>query len=132
MSTVKNPEEKKILSLKLDRRNTYGENAKASRKSIPRAKQRTSKQTRHAAVEVLMTQKSPADLLDLDAVEAEVKDREVASKHKAFRKHTDGRLAHVLLDKKMDQGRWRRSEDIVSDHEIVVLRNSLTKKQSGA
>ena len=30
MSTVKNPEEKKLLSLKHDRRNTYGENAKAN------------------------------------------------------------------------------------------------------
>jgi hypothetical protein len=36
MSTIKNPEEKKRLSLKHDRRNVYGENAKASRKGIPR------------------------------------------------------------------------------------------------
>lgn len=32
------PQEKKHLSLKKDRRNVYGENAKASRKNIPRRK----------------------------------------------------------------------------------------------
>jgi hypothetical protein len=34
MSTIKNPEEKKRLSLERDRRNQYGENDKASRKAI--------------------------------------------------------------------------------------------------
>jgi hypothetical protein len=40
MSTIKNPEEKKQLSLERDRRNRYGENSKSSRKSIQRGKQR--------------------------------------------------------------------------------------------
>lgn len=34
----KSPQEKKELSLKRDRRNTYGENDKSSRKNIPRSK----------------------------------------------------------------------------------------------
>jgi hypothetical protein len=40
MSTVKHPKEKKELSLERDRRNTYGENSKSSRKGIRRGKQR--------------------------------------------------------------------------------------------
>jgi len=39
MSTVRNPEEKKRLSLARDRRNGYGENRKSSRKNIQRGKQ---------------------------------------------------------------------------------------------
>lgn len=35
---AKSPQEKKRLSLQRDRRNTYGENDKASRKNIPRSK----------------------------------------------------------------------------------------------
>src|SRR5258708_34402650 len=40
VSTVKNPEEKKRVSLARDRRNRYGENSKSSRKSIPRGRKR--------------------------------------------------------------------------------------------
>ena len=38
MSKVKNPQEKKKLSYAKDRRNSYGESDKGSRKSIPRSK----------------------------------------------------------------------------------------------
>lgn len=38
MSKVKNPQEKKRLSLSKDRRNCYGENDKSSRKNIKRNK----------------------------------------------------------------------------------------------
>ena len=41
----KSSRDKKELSLQRDRRNTYGENAKASRKSIPKAKQRSHQAT---------------------------------------------------------------------------------------
>jgi len=40
MSTITNPEEKKQFSLERDRRNSYGENRKSSRKSIQRGKER--------------------------------------------------------------------------------------------
>ena len=53
MSTVKSPGEKKQLSLKLDRRNTYGENAKASRKGIQKGKQRQHMNERRSTGEVL-------------------------------------------------------------------------------
>ena len=42
------PQEKKELSLQKDRRNAYGENDKASRKNIPRAKARVNRANRRA------------------------------------------------------------------------------------
>jgi hypothetical protein len=39
MSSAKSPQVKKKLSLERDRRNTYGENAKSSRRNIPKSKQ---------------------------------------------------------------------------------------------
>ncbi len=42
------PQEKKALSLKKDRRNTYGNNDKAARKAIPRAKALANRAVRRA------------------------------------------------------------------------------------
>jgi hypothetical protein len=53
MSTIKNPEEKKRLSLARDRRNRFGENSKSSRKNIPRGKQRRHMDERRTVAEVL-------------------------------------------------------------------------------
>ena len=53
MSKVKNPRAKKRLSLERDRRNTYGENAKSSRKNIQRGKQRTQMKERRGVTQVL-------------------------------------------------------------------------------
>ncbi len=44
----KSPQEKKALSYVRDRRNDYGENDKASRKNIPRAKARSHRLVRRA------------------------------------------------------------------------------------
>jgi hypothetical protein len=46
MSKVKIPQDKKRLSLLKDRRNSYGENSKSSRKNIPLSKQRSSQNQR--------------------------------------------------------------------------------------
>ena len=43
----RSPQEKKALSLKKDRRNTFGENQKASRKAIPKRKALESRRNRH-------------------------------------------------------------------------------------
>ena len=53
MSSVKAPPEKKRLSLALDRRNNYGENAKASRKNIPKAKARSIRAERRTVQQVV-------------------------------------------------------------------------------
>lgn len=43
------PQEKKVLSLEKDRRNTFGENDKASRKNIPRSKAISHREARRKA-----------------------------------------------------------------------------------
>ena len=53
MSKVSDPTEKKRLSLELDCRNTYGENSKASRKSIPAGKAREHRRERRTVTEIL-------------------------------------------------------------------------------
>jgi hypothetical protein len=47
------PQEKKRLSLEKGRRNTYGENDKASRKNIPRAKARVNRAHRSMDRQIL-------------------------------------------------------------------------------
>ena len=47
--TPRTPQEKKRLSLKKDRRNTYGENDKSSRKNIPLSKALSHRKVRHKA-----------------------------------------------------------------------------------
>ncbi len=47
------PQQKKTLSLSRDRRNRYGQNAKASRKLIPLRKAKAKRSVRHAANQAL-------------------------------------------------------------------------------
>ena len=51
----KTPQEKKRLSYAKDRRNTYGENDKSSRRNIPAAKARQRRANRRVAHQVLTT-----------------------------------------------------------------------------
>ena len=56
--TPKTPQDKKRLSLQKDRRNAYGQNDKASRNAIPRAKAKSHRGVRHkskAALERSLT-----------------------------------------------------------------------------
>jgi hypothetical protein len=53
MSAIKNPKTKKQWSLERDRRNTYGENGKSSRKNIKLGKQRRHMDERRTVGEVL-------------------------------------------------------------------------------
>ncbi|MET3912937.1 hypothetical protein ABID59_007311 [Bradyrhizobium sp. S3.3.6] len=59
MSKVKTPREKKQLSYANDRRNTYGENQKSSRKNIPRSKQLSHQDERRAVRQALIAARSP-------------------------------------------------------------------------
>jgi|GEM_PF-1331831 hypothetical protein len=64
MAKRKSPPEKKILSYEKDRRNTYGENSKASRKGVRRRKSWVNRTFRHAAQQRLRltdTQDSSGD-----------------------------------------------------------------------
>jgi hypothetical protein len=102
VSTVKNPEEKRRLSLARDRRNRYGENSKASRKSIQRGKQRRHMDERRTAGEALGRLKGCVKEED-EATEAELraKTRITDSQRRGFRKRPDTPLGVVLAAKKV-------------------------------
>jgi len=70
VSKIKSPEQKKALSLAKDRRNTYGENSKASRKGIRRGKQRSHMEQRRAVGQILSQVRTETD--DAQAIEADV------------------------------------------------------------
>lgn len=88
----KTPQEKKRLSLQKDRRNTYGENDKASRKNIPRAKSRVNRANRHTDRQILDTTLGAPDG-DLDDA---AEQRLVGRRRKSWRKWPDKPLGEVL------------------------------------
>jgi hypothetical protein len=100
MSTIKNPQEKKEVSLELDRRNTYGENSKSSRKSISRGKQRRHMNERRTVSEVLRP--LTGNVQEDDATDAELlaKTRIKDSQRRGFKKKPDTPLGVVLAAKK--------------------------------
>lgn len=100
MSTVKNPEEKKLFSLSRDRRNRYGENSKASRKSIQRGKQRRHMDERRTVGEVLNRLKGDVQEDEASAAELQAKTRIVDSERRGFRKKPDTPLGVVLENKR--------------------------------
>jgi hypothetical protein len=89
MSKVKSPSEKKRLSLALDRRNAYRENAKASRKGIPLSKARSHRAERHSVAETLRE----ATLTHADEAEASARSTARQKKAGAFKKSPDESLA---------------------------------------
>ena len=119
LSTVKNPEEKKLLSLKHDRRNVYGENAKASRKGVPRSKQLGNKSVRAAAAQVLANKRGASADLELDAAEALAKSRLVRSERSRFKKTPDAPLFKVLLARK--NGKPKFNSDCEPDMSLELI-----------
>jgi hypothetical protein len=106
MSAVKDQTEKKRLSLKLDSRNTYGENDKASRKLIPRGKQRQHQNGRRSAAQALHSISTDTPEDELVAAELLAKVRAVASKRKGFKKQSDEPLGIVLAKKRAGKPKW--------------------------
>ena len=100
MSTVKNPEEKKQLSLSRDRRNRYGENSKSSRKSIQRGKQRRHMDERRTVSEVLSRLKGNVQEDEATEAELRAKTRIVDSERRGFKKEPDTPLGVVLATKR--------------------------------
>jgi hypothetical protein len=88
----KTPQEKKRLSHEKDRRNTYGENSKASRKGIPLAKARANRSERHTQDHVLATAVGVENNDALAAVENLVRSTEP----RYWRKSPDTPLGEVL------------------------------------
>lgn len=99
MSKIKSPQSKKKDSLEHDLRNTYGENAKSSRKNIPRSKRRSHQAERRAAKGALVSLKNTVEEDVAVAAELKVRERILEKKRKGFRKKPDSPLNQVLQDK---------------------------------
>jgi hypothetical protein len=106
MSAVKDQTEKKRLSLKLDRRNAYGENDKASRKSIPRGKQRQHQNERRSAAQALHSIRGNVPEDDLVNAELLAKVKVTVSKRKGFKKKPDEPLEIMLAKKRAGRPKW--------------------------
>lgn len=92
MRSRKSPQEKKRLSLGRDRRNAYGENSKASRKNIPRAKAHVNRANRRADSVTLTDALGVRD----DELASRAEDAVEGRRRKVWRKWSDEPLAHKL------------------------------------
>jgi hypothetical protein len=99
MSKIKNPTQKKALSLSRDRRNVFRENSKASRKSIPRRKQLRHMDERRAVGHVLRGLNGEVDEDSASLAELEVKVAIADSRNRGFKKIPDQSLKAVLARK---------------------------------
>ncbi|MGO9777532.1 MAG: hypothetical protein ACLQGT_03290 [Terracidiphilus sp.] len=99
MSRLKNPQQKKLASLALDRRNVFGENDKSSRKSIPRGKQSSQQALRSAAKRFLLNSELLVDEDSANRVEFEVQSAVIQATRKSFKKQPDAPLGAVLRTK---------------------------------
>jgi O6-methylguanine-DNA--protein-cysteine methyltransferase len=100
MTKPKSPQEKKELSYIRDRRNDYGENAKASRKNIPRAKTNAKRAERHEqnqAVRSAIGAESEEQLIRAEITATTPKDR-------WWKKLADTPLGEYLTSKRSRRG----------------------------
>jgi len=127
VSKVKSATEKKALSLKRDRRNTYGENPQASRKGIRRGKQRSHMEERRSVGKILSHLRESAE--ESDVIEADVlsKTSLVRSKHKAFKKMPDRPLGEVIKRKQAKREESQsRGKDATPKYPNIYPRRYLT------
>lgn len=96
MSKIKSPDEKKRKSYASDCRNTYGENAKASRKNIPRSKQRGHMTERHVVAESLRSLRASPSGEEIEATESKTKAKAKLKRLSAFKKSPDKPLREYL------------------------------------
>ena len=102
MSKITSPSEKKALILELDRRNAYGENAKSSRKNIPRSKQRSHQQERRVVGRILDGLAADPEPDDVFAAEGAAKAAARAQKLGGFKKEPDTSLG-VIVERKLEK-----------------------------
>jgi HTH-type transcriptional regulator/antitoxin HigA len=95
-SRRKSPQVKKDLSLQHDRRNTYGENAKSSRKNIPRSKQTSHQELRRVTNSPLQSIKG--QVFEGITIEVELKSRmnSIQKSRTRFKKRPDKPLDQML------------------------------------
>jgi hypothetical protein len=104
MSKIKSPQEKKRLSLALDRRNVYGENDKASRKLIPKGRQRNHMAERRSANAALFRVKGTPDEDLAAGSEIKTKEATIRVRRSGFKKRPDVPL-ETVLERKAVTGR---------------------------
>ena len=96
VSKVKTPQEKKRLSYAHDRRNTYGENQKSSRKNIPRSKQLSHQDERRSVRQALVAAKGRVAGEAADDAQSQALRQAAIKKLRAFRKSPDSPLGEVV------------------------------------
>jgi|SRR5215213_967056 len=96
MSKIKSPEEKKRKSYENDGRNCFGENAKSSRKNIPRGKQRGHMAERRVAEEALKVLGPSPDESLAEEVEGTIKTKTKEQRLQGFKKKPDLPLREAL------------------------------------
>jgi len=106
VSTAKDPREKKQLSLKLDCRNTYGENSQASRKGIRLGKQRRHMNERRVVGSILARLQQSVQEDDAADAELLIKTSVTNSQRRGFKKQKDTPLGVVLATKKAGKPKW--------------------------
>jgi hypothetical protein len=114
MSTVKNPKEKKRLSLTRDCRNVYGENPAASRKGIAKGKQRQHKNERRSAGQALSQLNGDVDDDFASIVELQAKVAAAVSRKNGFRKIADkplGEFLELRKNRKHAAALWKSGAD---------------------
>jgi hypothetical protein len=99
MSKVKTPQEKKRLSYKNDRRNTYGENQKSSRKNIPRSKQNSHQEERRSVRQALLVAEGNIADEASDEAQSQALRKGRLKKLRAFRKRPDESLGDVVRER---------------------------------
>ncbi len=92
MSKVKTPQDKKRISLLKDRRNSYGENSKSSRKNIPLNKQLGSQAQRAQVMKLKGLLNQGVDEDFASEVESNVKDSYRLQRLRGFKKSPDQTL----------------------------------------
>lgn len=97
---MKTPQEKKRLSYAKDRRNTYGENSKSSRKNIPLSKALDIRAERHNQDRFTKLMASSTDVDDLIAIENRVK----STDPREWRKGPDEPLG-IVLERKQSRSK---------------------------
>jgi hypothetical protein len=98
-----NPQHKKRLSYAKDRRNTYGENSKASRKNLPKKRARTHRAYRHAVRQELASKATEISPAAADALETRVKE----VRREQFKKSADKPLG-LVVKRKLEARRRRQ------------------------
>jgi hypothetical protein len=118
----KTPQEKKALSYAKDRRNTYGENDKSSRKNIPRSRSLPHRANRRGARQALRPAADDAAALPVDQVEDGLKHRFP----RRWRKTPDEPLGAVLERRVTEQADRGRIPEALAAEKLERIRRRFT------